>query len=1084
MASPEPTPPDQTLQTALQQRVLRALFGTTALICALALLAAVVLGWRLPGQTSGLMMLGYGSLAVVSAVAMRLPPHLAARAHPAMVIGGMLLVGVVGTLSGWGLQAPGLVFLSLVTCVANAVGSRWFGHTTTALGVAVLLLLGAGERLGWLPTPVGVPPFGARLLMPCISAICGALIGRAVSALVRQYLDAAQAREQRFRALLGIAAAGYWETDDTLRLTQASWRDAHGTFVPVAAVLGRRPWEIEALQFDDSDVDRMRADMERRATLRDLAFRWQPADGGARHYLGNGEPRRDAAGRFLGYWGVARDVTAEHRAREALTSTETRYQELFQNIPSPLTLHQGGRIVDANPAAARLLGYDTVAQMRGLDLVEAHVAEADRALARSRAAAAESAPLGQALPPADLALRTRDGRLVHVKSVGARADHGGLPATLSLSIDETERRAAARALTRSQTLLAQVVAMSPDVITLSDLPTGRYVMINDSFTRLLGYTAADAVGRRSLDLGLWRHAADRERVVRAITEQGLVQDLLVDFVGHQGQIVPLMVSGIRFESEGQSYLLLSSRDVSEATRARLEREAILANASVGIAFTRDRRFIVANAQFERIYGWPEGSLVGQPGRVVWASDSDYEALSREIGPPLARGEAVDIERAAVRQDGSGFLMRLRAKAIDPARPVDSGTIWIAEDVTAARQAEQELARARDAAEAANRAKSAFLANTSHEIRTPLNGLQGLARLARAPGVPPARLRQYLDQIGESADLLSMIISDILDVAKIEAGKLMLESEPFDLPALLRSLQQAYAALAASQGLAFDARIDPDLPTWVRGDALRVRQILTNFLHNALKFTASGGVRLLARPLPGGRVHLEVQDTGPGIDEATQARLFRPFTQADESTTRRFGGTGLGLSICRELATLMGGSVGLSSRVGQGSRFHAELPLPALDAAPPAPGAPADDGPRLRGARVLLVEDNSVNMMIGVALLQQWGMRVTEASDGHKALTAVADAAAAGWRFDVVLMDVQMPDLSGHEVTAALRRRYSARELPIIALTAAALVSERERAAAHGMNDFLTKPIDPPRLHAALLRALRAAAPPAGRVSPA
>ena len=790
---------------------------------------------------------------------------------------------------------------------------------------------------------------------------------------------------------------------------------------------------------------------------------------------GKREPRFDGQGRFIGYWGVARDVSAEHQARQALAVTESRYQALFMRIPTPLILHQQGLIVDANPAAARLLGYPSVAQMLGRSLVQDHLVATEQAAVLARFAQVEALAPEQLLPPTEMGLRTCSGELRVVNSSAALAQHNGAPAVLSICLDETGQRASALALQQSQALLERVVSMSPDIIALADMRSGHYVMVNHSFTRLLGYPAAEVVGRSSLSLGLWRQPKDRQHLVNAVEAEGTVQDVLADFVARDGRVVPLQISGRRIDIDGQPYLLSNSRDLSEPTRVQLEREAILANASVGIAFTRNRLFVLANAQFEQMYGWPAGTLVGQPGRAVWSDDAQYAALGHEIGPALQRGEAVDVERQTRKRDGSPFLVRLRARAIDPQNPTENGTIWIAEDVTGARRAEQELARARDAAEAANRAKSAFLANTSHEIRTPLNGVLGLARLARQPGLAADRQRQYLDQISESAELLAAIVSDVLDVAKIEAGKLQLEQAPFDLRALLQSLQQRFAALAASQGLAFEASFDADLPTWVSGDALRVRQIMGNFLHNALKFTPSGGVRLVVHALPNGRVGLQVHDTGPGIDAATQARLFQPFTQADESTTRRFGGTGLGLLICRELATLMGGHVGLRSNAGQGCCFFAELPLPALPQPPAATAPPTDDGARLRGARVLLVEDNAVNMVIGVALLNQWGVLTTEAVDGDKALALVACQAAAGRPFDAVLMDVQMPGISGYEATQALRLHYSALQLPVIALTAAALLSERQRAAEVGMNDFLTKPVDPQRLRAALLRVLHAAA---------
>ena len=631
-------------------------------------------------------------------------------------------------------------------------------------------------------------------------------------------------------------------------------------------------------------------------------------------------------------------------------------------------------------------------------------------------------------------------------------------------------------LARSESMLSQVVALAPDIITLTELASGRYVMVNDSFCRLLGHERAQALGHTSAELGVWRDPADRARLVAQISRHGMVQNQPISFNTRQGSELALLISGVRVDSEGQSYLLLNGRDRTEANRVQQEREAILANASVGIAFTRERRFVLANAHFEAMYGWPAGQLAGRPLQALWNDPVQFQTLSQEIGPALARGEGIDIERQGRRRDGSPFRVRLRAQAIDPRQPATSGTVWITEDVTRAHEAEQELARARDAAEAANRAKSAFLANTSHEIRTPLNGVLGLARLARQPGLAEDRRQAYLSQIIESAEALSSILSDILDVAKIESGKLQLEAAAFDLPALLASLARVYSTLASSQGLAFALDSDPALAPWVLGDAVRVRQILANFLQNALKFCATGSVRLVVRAGPPGWVRFEVHDTGPGIPPETQARLFEPFTQADESTTRRFGGTGLGLSICRELASLMGGEVGLQSQSGVGSCFHALLPLPATAAPEPAPAVIGQDQ-RLQGARVLLVEDNPVNMMIGVALLEHWGVQVTQANDGPAALLAVQAATVAGQRLDAVLMDLQMPGMSGHQATQLLRQTHAKQDLPVIALTAAALVSERERALAHGMTDFLTKPIDPPRLQEALLRAL------AGRAAP-
>jgi CheY-like chemotaxis protein len=322
---------------------------------------------------------------------------------------------------------------------------------------------------------------------------------------------------------------------------------------------------------------------------------------------------------------------------------------------------------------------------------------------------------------------------------------------------------------------------------------------------------------------------------------------------------------------------------------------------------------------------------------------------------------------------------------------------------------------------------------------------------------------------DSAESLSGLISDILDLSKIEAGRLTLESVPFALRDMLATMRLAYLTLAQARGLAFKIDVDEAVPAWVVGDPVRTRQILSNYLTNALKFTEAGSVSVWVRKLDEERLRIEVRDTGPGIAPELHERLFQPFTQADESTTRRYGGTGLGLSICRELAGLMGGTVGVDSALGQGSTFWAELPLAGAPTPISTQLREARDNQDLQGLRVLMVEDNPVNMMIAVALLEQWGLEVSQASDGAQAVEAIHAQASMGRPFDAVLMDVQMPVMSGHEATRQVRRRFGAEALPIVALTAAALVSEREEALAAGMNDFLTKPIDAPRLRATLVR---------------
>jgi PAS domain S-box-containing protein len=1032
--------------------------AATAAIGAVVVLASGALEGSARAITAGT----FGGVALLALLGLAAPARHAGHAMLALLSTAVVAIGAHAVWIGWGLRAPGLWFGGLLVCALCVTGQPRRGIALTVLATIVVVAVAAFESAGG-PVP------GALILAAHLMLLgAGLATGLVLTDVQRRFVSAADERDRRFSGLLAIAADAYWEIDAQSRLVAVEHpRDPRFTMHPGEG-LGHCPWDLEAFRCTPEALDALRADIESRLPLREALIEWVLDDGRVRQLNVSGEPRHDERGVFLGYWGVARDVTDALAAQRALSASETRYEELFARIPTPLVLHRGGRIVDANPAGVALLGHAAVADLAGTDLLQ-HFASGDsRERARRAVEAMESQAPGAADPVADYRLEARGGRRVVVRASAVRVEAGGEPATLTIFVDDTQRRAAEEAVRRSEAMLSHLVATSPDVITLTDLATGRYAMVNRTFERLTGYVAAEVIGRTSLELGIWADAGDREAFVATLREQGAVQDRLTRFVTKGGQAIPMLVSGARFTMDRREYLVINARDMTEVERDRLEREAILENVSIGIAVTRQRRFVLVNPAFEQMYGWPRGALAGQGGDIVWPDAEAYAEIGREIGPRLARGETVEIERMARRRDGGGFVARIIARPIDPRLPADGGTVWIVEDFTARRQFEQQLARARDEAEAASRAKSSFLANTSHELRTPLNGIIGLAQLARGTDVDEERRHQYLDQILESTRTLADIISDILDLSKIEAGQLHLEDTDFDLGALLRSLQRTHAALTAGRRLRLAVETGPGVDGPVRGDALRVRQILANYLSNALKFTEHGEVRLRATRR-GERVRFEVHDTGPGVPAEVQPRLFKPFSQADSSTTRRFGGTGLGLSICRELAALMGGEVGMTSEAGRGSVFWAELPLPASDApAQPAEG-PADAAAELHGARVLLAEDNPVNMLIAAALLERWGVVVVQAADGRQAVDAVQRAHAEGHPFDAVLMDVQMPSMSGYEATRLLRADAAGRALPIIALTAAALVSERQQALGAGMDDFLTKPIDADRLRATLAR---------------
>jgi signal transduction histidine kinase/CheY-like chemotaxis protein len=380
-------------------------------------------------------------------------------------------------------------------------------------------------------------------------------------------------------------------------------------------------------------------------------------------------------------------------------------------------------------------------------------------------------------------------------------------------------------------------------------------------------------------------------------------------------------------------------------------------------------------------------------------------------------------------------------------------------------AQAEIDERRRLAEQANAAKTRFLATMSHEIRTPMNGVLGMAEVLRTTGLN-ARQTKMLDIVVKSGVALMEIIDSVLDLAKIESGRMTLAREPFDLRRICDEVASLFSGAATAKGVVLDLSLDPRLAGYYRGDGGAIRQVLSNLVGNAVKFTDQGSIRLSARPVDGG-VELTVRDTGIGIPAPAQARIFESFEQADASTTRRYGGTGLGLAIVRRLAEAMGGRVALESRQGEGASFRVTLPLEPARAGPASPLTAVNDAEVPPGLRVLVAEDNAVNQIVTGAMLRNAGCVVVFVESG----TAVLQKLAAE-TFDIVFMDVSMPGMNGYDATRAIRAAEAeARRprLPVIGLSAHALAEQREEGLAAGMDDFITKPVAVRTLRAALAR---------------
>jgi len=519
------------------------------------------------------------------------------------------------------------------------------------------------------------------------------------------------------------------------------------------------------------------------------------------------------------------------------------------------------------------------------------------------------------------------------------------------------------------------------------------------------------------------------------------------------------------------------RAVAERTASEERFRSLAASAPVGV-FQADASgaCTYTNERWQEITGLDFDAALGDGWANMIHPDDRAEVVAGWEQAPPGPEEHVRRYRVAV-PTGELRWVDVRSVALRDATGQVKGFVGTTTDVTPVVDAEAAIAAARDEAIEASRLKSQFLANMSHEIRTPMNGVLGMAHLLLATDIDPTQ-RRYLGLLQDSGQNLLSIINDILDFSKVEAGKLELEHIDFDLPGTVVSVVGLQASAANSKGLTMGLEMAADLGPWVTGDPSRVRQVLTNLVANAVKFTDAGhvDVRVTAQ---GGRVRFEVADTGIGIDRSA-GRLLDPFSQADASTTRRFGGTGLGLAICRQLVELMSGTLDYTSEPGVGSTFWFEVPLGPGVSPPGHPdGRQADRGSVADMGRVLLVDDSEMNQLVARALLENLGCRVDVASNGEEAVAAATSA-----RYDAILMDCLMPVMDGYEATRRIRvAEGPAHHTPILAVTASSMAGDREKCLSVGMDDYLPKPLDPGALADVMRRwltdAAAASVPPPG-----
>ncbi|WP_190287906.1 PAS domain S-box protein [Marichromatium sp. AB31] len=818
-------------------------------------------------------------------------------------------------------------------------------------------------------------------------------------------------------------------------------------------------------------------------------------------------PGRERDGTILWY-GYLHDITERKHAEIALEEERRRLSTLIETIPDQIWLKDPrGQYLACNLSFARCIGLDKRRILGRNDREIFPETLAERVERRDREAVEHGGAIRY-----EVWFDCADGKRIRMQTINTPMFDaaGALVGVLGVGRDITVAHEAQRARFESEKRYRDLIEHANSAIIRLGRDA-RIEFVNPYAERFFGYRAAELIGMPFTVL----------LASASCAAQTLLPGLIGDADGHSSRVERNRCRDGRemwmnwtnkpvFDAAGELVEVLAiGNDITElkrtesALRESEERfRALFENMHVGFALHEvvtdaqghaiDYRFLAVNPAYTRMTGLAQEQVIGRRvGEVIPGIEDDPVDWIGRYGRVALSGEPIRFEAYA-----AYFERWFNLLAYSPA---PGQFAVLVEDISERKRIETELeSRRRDleaqvrartaeletakrAAESASEAKSLFLANMSHEIRTPMNAIIGLTELLRREQTDPG-LTERVERINEAAHHLMGLIDDILDLSRIEAGKLVINREPFAMADLFDQSIALLENRAEEKGLRVRREIASDIPAVLVGDVLRLRQILLNFLGNAVKFTEQGEVvvsaGLIERDAARVRLRIAVRDTGIGLDTTQQERIFELFEQVDGSPTRRYGGVGLGLAISRRLSLLLGGEIGVESRLGVGSTFWVELPFEIAEEGQHAPVAQPLQRPateRLRGARVLLVEDNRVNQDVAREILEWVGVRVEVAGDGAEALARARESV-----FDLVLMDIQMPVLDGFEATRRLRRLPGYAETPILAMTANVFEEVERRCLAAGMNGHLAKPIDPERLYGVIADWLQRSSAPMAR----
>ncbi|NPV62638.1 MAG: PAS domain S-box protein [Methanotrichaceae archaeon] len=844
-----------------------------------------------------------------------------------------------------------------------------------------------------------------------------------------------------------------------------------------------RPMLIDLLGQSNSEIESQYSYFERKGNIV-FSEGYAPLPSGeGRHLWAKASPLFDKDGHHIGSIESIRDITESRRTHDQLERAEARYKALVEQIPAityTAALDKASTTLFISPQIEPILGFSPEEYKADPDIWQKrlHPEDRERVLAELSSSLAKDGHF-----KSEYRMIAKDGQVVWFCDEAAVVrDAAGRPLFLQgVMMDLTERKVAEDALRKSEAEKAAILSGLKKVAVEYLDPQMRVVWVNGAVQKHLGLSEDGIKGRCCYEMiyGL-KQPCHGCTAVRALWTGKSEEGELVTPDGLTWLSKTSLIRNANQEITGAVHCAVNISDRKRAERDLKESERRLSDI---INFLPDATFVIDkegkvlawNRAIETMTGIKAEKMIGKGdyeyslpfyGRrrpilinLVCKPDRQFEDRYENI-ELLSNGTLAGEAYMPNMRGGEVYLMGTASALYD-----SEGNFWGAiesiRDITERKKAEDSLKVARDRAESATKAKSEFLANMSHEIRTPLNAIIGMAGLLLDSDPNPDQ-REGLEIIRDSGDMLISVINDILDFSKIEQGKKELESVPFDLSNCIKSAMALLARKAAQKDLALKREIDCNLPKSFVGDSSSLRQVLVNLISNAVKFSEQGEVKVA---VSGSRIDedryellFKVADTGIGIPPDRIGGLFQPFRQLDMSTTRKYGGTGLGLAISKKLVELMGGRIWLDSEVRAGSTFYFTVVMRASKPAeaPEVSVEPKKDGGRSENfgkLSMLLAEDNSVNQKVALKMLKKLGIQADIATNGQEVLHALGKK-----KYDVVFMDVQMPEMDGLEATRVIRQRWPQKGPYIVALTAHALKEDRVRCLEAGMDDYISKPV--------------------------